>query len=443
MALHPNPGQVSGINKALDAYEAREPGYAIVGEGGTGKTFSVMELVKILIDGGLCALMTAPTNKAVKQLQKAAKAYGLDMSRIGFRTIHSALGLSLMPTSERKHVGSVRESVLPDYDFLVIDEASMLSEVMIDNYLMPEVTKLEMFVLLMGDHMQLPPVKESTSKAFGLFPTSVLTQPERQLNNPDGTPNGILEVAHALRSCIENNRPYEFIMPAHNVRTMRDREFIQYILSQFTIDTDLDDIRVLAWTNRAVNSINRSIRENIYGKGAQKFEIGERIVTGEPVTSDGEIVLSTDEECIVSAVKESTIFDEEAGESWRTLLVTLRPLFADSVQEFAHTLHPEEVDRYERHLNYLTGRVDKAAKTGGNPKYHWRKYHEFKGLFADLKYCYCLTIHRVQGSTYPRIIMDVKDVLGNPVRSERQRLLYVGFSRPQVELVTNKVAFKA
>lgn len=443
MKLKPNNGQVVAINRALDAYEAQEPGYTIVGEGGTGKTFSVMEFVRIVLEEDLAILMAAPTNKAVKQLQKAARHYGLNLSRIGFKTIHSALGLSVMPTSERKHVGAVRDSILGDYDLVVIDEASMLPEALLENYLMPECQSLGLFVLLMGDNMQLPPVKEVESKAFGLFPTSVLTQPERQLNNPDGTPNGILEVAHPLRDCIEHKRQYEFKLPANNVRAMRDSEFIKFILDQFTIDTDLDDIRVLAWTNRAVNSINKAIREKIYGKDAARFEIGERIVTGEPVTSGGEIILSTDEECIVTAIKESTVFDEDAGETWRTLLITLRPLFADSVQEFAHTLHPDEQARYEDHLDHLRSKADKAAKNGGNPKYHWRKYHEFRSLFADLKYCYCLTVHRSQGSTYRRIILDVKDILGNPIRSERQRLIYVGFSRPQEELIINKLAFKA
>ena len=46
MKLKPNNGQVVAINRALDAYEAQEPGYTIVGEGGTGKTFSVMEFVR-------------------------------------------------------------------------------------------------------------------------------------------------------------------------------------------------------------------------------------------------------------------------------------------------------------------------------------------------------------------------------------------------------------
>lgn len=444
MVLKPNKGQAIAINKALDAYEGGKPGYAIIGEGGTGKTFSVMEFVSILMEGGLNVLMSAPTNKAVKQLKKAARAYGLDMSRIGFKTIHSALGLGLMPTSERKHVKSVRDSVMGDYDVLVLDEGSMLPAILLSDYLLPETKKYKLFTLLMGDNMQLPPVKELKSTAFDLYETSVLTQVERQLNNPDGTPNGILLVTHPLREAIEFNRPYEFKgVPANNVTAMRDAEFIKYILSQFTIDTDLDDIRVLAWKNSTVNATNKAIREKIYGKDAQRYEIGERIVTGEPVTSGGEVVLSTDEECVVKGVRESHTFDEEEGLTWKTMLITLEPIFDDGGQVFAHILHDDERDRYEAHCKYLEGRAEEAKKSGGKPAYWWRKFHDFRGLFADLKYCYCMTIHRSQGSTYRRVILDVKDILLNPIRSERQRLLYVGMSRPQQELSINKLAFKA
>lgn len=443
MAMHLNPGQVKAVNMALDAYEAKKKGFVIKGEGGTGKTFSTAEFLSILMEGGLNVLMTAPTNKAVKQMHKSVKAYGMDMSRIGFMTIHSAMGMGMMPSEERKNVSRVRESCLSDYDILVIDEGSMLNEFMLFNYLLPEIESLGLFTLIMGDHMQLPPVLEKESKAFSLFDSYELTQAERQVNNEDGTSNGILIAARQLRTAIENKQPYEFVMPAHNIKAMRDRDFIKAILHHFNRDTDLDEVRVLAWTNRAVDSMNRAIREHVYGKGADLFEVGERVTTGAPMVKAGEVILSTDEECIVAATKESTMFDEDSGETWRTILVTLNPIFADSAQEFAHVLHPDEQERYADYVKSIVNRANEAKKNGGNFNYHWRKFHKFKELFADLRYCWCMTVHRAQGSTYARVFLDVKDILGNNIRSERQRLIYVGMSRPRCELIINKLQFKA
>lgn len=439
-----NTGQTIAVNGALDAYEGGAPGFTIIGEGGTGKTYSVMEIAALMLDDGQKILFMAPTNKAVKQLEKAARAYGLDMNRIGFRTAHSALGLSLMPTDEKKYAAQVRESVVGDYDMVVCDEASMLGEVFLFNYMIPELENAKVFCLLMGDDMQLPPVKEKDSKAFGLYPIAELTQVERQKNNPDGTPNGILLVTAPLREAIKNNTTYEFKQaPAHNVTVLRSGDFLSTVVDQFDLTTDLEDVRVLAWRNFRVNDINNAIRAKIYGKDAKRFEIGERLVLGSPIQKDGETVLATDEESIVAGAVESTMFDENTSTKWKTWLITLHPVYADVKQVFAHVLHEDEFERYRQHTNKLTEKALDIRDKKGNPNWVWKQLHDFKDLFADLKYCYCITVHRSQGSTFKRVTVDVKDLLENPVRSERQRLLYVAFSRPQVELIINKLGFKA
>lgn len=439
-----NSGQAIGVNGALDAYEEGKPGFTIIGEGGTGKTFCVMELVNILLEGELKALFLAPTNKAVKQLEKAAKAYGLPMDRVGFKTAHSALGLSMMPTDEKKYAARVRDSIIGEYHFVICDEASMLGEFFLFDYFLPDLTSNAVFCLLMGDDMQLPPVKEVESKAFGLFPTAELTQVERQKDNPDGTPNGILEVTHKLRQAIKNKEVFHLdTVPEYNVKVFKAAHFLHAVLDQFDINTDLEDTRVLAWRNFRVDDINNAIRAKIYGKDAARFEIGERLVTGKPISKGGEIVLSTDEESLVGAVSVSKMFDEASRTSWKTWLVTLNPVYADESQVFAHVLHEDEFDRFSKHCEVLKEKALKAKDSGGNVSWHWKQLHLFTDLFADLKYCYCITVHRSQGSTFKRVMVDVKDLLENPIRSERQRLLYVAFSRPQQELLINKVGFKA
>lgn len=439
-----NTGQTLAVNGALDAYEEGKPGYNIVGEGGTGKTYSVMEIAKLMLEDGQKILFMAPTNKAVKQLEKAARAYGLDMNKIGFRTAHSALGLSLMPTDEKKYAAQVRDSVVGDYDMVVCDEESMLGEVFLFNYMIPELESAKVFCLLMGDNMQLPPVKEKESLAFSLYQTSELTQVERQKNNPDGTPNGILLVTHPLREAIKKGTSYEFKQaPEHNVTVLKAGDFLRTIVEQFDLTTDLEDVRVLAWRNRRVDEINNAIRAKIYGKDAARFEIGERLVLGSPIQKDGETVLSTDEESIVAAVTEGYMFDENTSEKWKTWMLTLHPVYADVKQVFAHVLHEDEFERYRQHTNKLAAKALEIKDKGGNANWVWKQLHQFKDLFADLKYCYCITVHRSQGSTFKRVMVDVKDLLDNPTRSERLRLLYVAFSRASVELIINKLGFRA
>lgn len=455
-----NKGQQIAADGVLSDYEQGEIGAAIVGEGGTGKTFTSAEILRQLMQEGIKVLMGAPTNKAVKALEKAARKAGLNMEKITFSTIHSALGLALMPSSERKHVARSGTPIIEHFQILVLDEGSMVNSILLDNYLGPDLDDLRrkgkpVFVLAMGDLMQLPPVKELRSKIFDLYKTYELTQNERQQTNPDGTPNGILQVCRALRQAIEKNGPFFFNkqpkaenpkytvlpeIPKHNIRVVQDRDFMDVVLSYFDLSTDLEDVRVVAWRNERVNQLNAAIRAKIYGPDAQMFEIDEQVCTGGPVKNDmGFTILGTDEECRVAAVSESVVYYERDNEEWRTICLCLNPIYADLAQVFVHVIHPDERERY----NAKARKLADAAKNDPTPARFgkWARFHEFQDLFNDIRYCYALTAHRVQGSTHKTIIVDIKDMMDNPRREEAQRLAYVGMSRGQQELVINKVQF--
>lgn len=435
--------QALAVNRALDAYEAGEPGYTIIGEGGTGKTYSVMDLAKILIDGDLKPLFIAPTNKAVKQLEKAARAYGLPMDLVHFATLHSALGLSLLPTAERKHAVSVRDCIFPDFNFVVCDEGSMMGEVVTFDYFLPALTQNNLFCVMMGDRMQLPPVKEKESPALTLFPSTELTQNERTKPNPDGSPNQIAVMNTALRKAIDERTPFEFKPePGQNITIVKGADFLQAVMDFFTADTNLEDYRVLAWRNFRVDDINKAIRRKIYGPDADRFEVGERLVTGAPIKKGGEIALSTDEECIVKAVKVSEIEDEATGRKWKTWLLTLEPVYAQVKQVFAHVLHEDEKLAFNEELARIKGKAEDAKKNGNNSGWHWKRYHDFSDLFSDIRYCYCITVHRSQGSTFKGGFVDAKDILDNPQPRERKQMFYVGLSRFQYHVTLNKAGFK-
>ena len=432
-----NSDQTAAIEGVVKGFLERNlKGATIVGEGGTGKSTCVMDIVRQLREAGLKVLLTAPTNKAVKQLEKSARGYGLQMDDVAFQTIHSALGLAMLPNEENKRAVRRGKGVFPIFDVVVVDEASMLSKYALHDHLLPEAQVHDVKILFMGDDMQLPPVKETRSLAFDIFDTFRLTKVERQ---DEGS--GILEVTSALRMAINAGKNYVAEIPAREgVEVIKAAEFLKSVVSQFSADTDLDEQRVLAWRNNRVDEINNAIRRSIYGKAVARFEVGERVVTGAPI-GDGEVMLlSTDEECIVNAVRESELLDEDSGQTFRTWMLVLNPIHAEVSQVFAHVLHEAEEDRYWERLREL------ATKAKSNPteaRIHWARYHKFKDLFASIRYCYCITVHRSQGSTYRRVFVDVNDILSNRIRKERQSLLYVAYSRPSQQLVINKARFVA
>lgn len=449
MALQLNSDQERAVDGCIDAFNesAERPGEGrnIIGEGGTGKTTCVMTFASLAIEEGSKVLFAAPTNKAVKQLEKSARAAGLVGSgNADFKTIFSALGLTVMPTSENKHVGRVRDPVVGKYDVVVVDEASMSTRSLNYDHLVPAMlgSERKTFLIQMGDTFQLPPPKEYKSTAFELHPSFELLKNERQQHNPDGSQNTILTLARALRGGIAEARPTKlYAQKDQNIQIIRDAHFLGYIAERFDLNTDLEQMRVMAWTNDRVDEINDRIRRKVYGKGAARFEIGERVVTGRPIKDpeEDDILLGTDEECIVTAVTESSVTDEETGDEWKTLCLCLTPVYAGGGQIFAHVLDESEVRRHERHLSELSAMAKDSE--GSRRGLYWHRFWKFTELFSDIRYCFCITVHRSQGSTFTTAFVDIKNILGCPVMSERQRLAYVGISRPRSELILNRPEF--
>ena len=416
--------------------EQKEQFMTLIGAGGTGKTFCIMSAAQRLQAAGLKVLFTAPTNKAVKQLEKAAREFGLSMDNVAFMTTHSALGLAMLPDEDRKFAIRAGKGFIEVFDVIVVDEASMLSRIALFKYLVPDCQEFGKTLVGMGDDLQLPPVRENVSAIFTEFPTFRLEQNMRQA---DGH---LLSVNGMLRTAMLDNKPFPAPQAdGQQIVSVVEAQFMKFITEQFDENTDLDAQRVLAWSNKRVNRINEVIRTKLFGKKCDRYIVGERVVTGGPIKgAEGDILLGTDEECIVHHVNEnSSVYDEESGTDYRTIQLVLEPLYLAG-QQVVEVLHEDEEDRFQAQLDAMS----LAAKNDTqHSKQLWAKFWGFKELFADIRYCYCITVHRSQGSTYDRVFVDVKDILRNKKRQERQRLIYVGFSRPRHQLFINKRKYVA
>ena len=433
-----NEGQQAAVDAVISGFTtAKTKGLTVIGEGGTGKTTSVMYAASELIRAGLKVLFTAPTNKAVKQLEASARKYGHGLNGAAFMTLHKALGLAMLPNEDRKVAVRSGQGALEAFDVIVVDEASMVSKICLQEHLLPQAAANEVAILFMGDDMQLPPVREQKSLAFELFRNLHLTQVERQASD-----SGIFNLTSPLREAIKTGKLFKLpqIVTGTGVETVTAAEFLKTVVAAFTLDTDLDNQRVLAWRNNRVDEVNTAIRKSLFGKTPARFIVGERMVTGAPIRSDGETLLSTDEECTVSSVTLSSIEDEETGDTYKVYTVVLRPIHADVGQVIANVLHEDGQADYDERLAWL---VKQAKSHPAQARYYWKLYHNFMELFANLKYAYCITVHRSQGSTYNTVYVDVADILANNNPAERKNLLYVAFSRPRNLLVVNKKAIVA
>ncbi|MCH5241559.1 MAG: ATP-dependent RecD-like DNA helicase [Muribaculaceae bacterium] len=111
----------------------------ITGGPGTGKTTTVKGIINLLLGMDKKVVLAAPTGRAAKRMS--------DLTGEEAKTIHRLLGYSMGRGYKNKHF---------DTDILVIDEASMLEQVLFNHLL--QALKDETKVVLVGDTDQLPAI---------------------------------------------------------------------------------------------------------------------------------------------------------------------------------------------------------------------------------------------------------------------------------------------
>lgn len=141
----------------------------ISGGAGSGKTFTVSALVRLLEERGLTVTLAAPTGKAAKRMEEMLPGHSA-------LTLHRLLG----------YTGGAWQYTpggLDCGDVLVVDEVSMV-DVPLAWHLFQAVDLDQTAVVLVGDHNQLPPVGPGNLLRDLIdrrpFPAAVLRQVMRQ-----------------------------------------------------------------------------------------------------------------------------------------------------------------------------------------------------------------------------------------------------------------------
>jgi len=77
----------------------------------------------------------------------------------------------------------------------------------------------------------------------------------------------------------------------------------------------------------------------------------------------------------------------------------------------------------------------KTAKTGYEKKIKWTEYYNLKEKYASIKFNYSSTVHKLQGSTYDTVFIDIRKMQSlykysnNREKEFLYRLLYVAVTR--------------
>lgn len=416
-----NEDQTAALDRILEwlANPLGESFFVLKGSAGTGKTFTVKELVR-QFKGRI--VFTAPTNKATKVLRATLKTPQYNPE---CRTIYSLLGLRLEPNGEIKELKVPDDPIdLSEFRLVVVDEGSMLNKAVLQEIQAALNTFKHLRVLFMGDAAQLPPVGEVRSPIWDLPKIAALNKVMRHDNQ-------ILALATKIRGVVDSPTPNLTLATDNDGKQgvwKIDKNTFRALIASEAVKGRLTSgkTKIIAWRNATVDTYNALARMAIFSSEAVKSRWlpGDRLIFTEPVKDfNDEIIATTDDEGLVERVQ---VEYHPIHGTVKCFRVTVQ--IDDGPLVVAYAVHPEGQVEFTQQTETL------SAIARSNPR-KWKDFWAFKESFHACRHAYAVTAHRSQGSTYETAMVDYQDILLNRTRHEAFRCLYVACTRPTTKLV--------
>jgi GTPase SAR1 family protein len=414
-----NSDQENALNQMTEFYQSDDRLFLLKGYAGTGKTTIINELVTRLKqrDKHMKICYTAPTNKATKVLGNMATERKLPVE---IMTTYQLLNIkpSINQTTGKQEFKPVTnwkdKKSMDDYDLIVVDEASMINKD-VHGFLNDALPLFQKYpkIIFMGDPAQLPPVNENESEIFSSVQRSAtLTQVMRYKGD-------IIHLATAVRDNLYDPKLQRFNATAKKDTvdegvisvTLPDwHSLIEDYFSSEEFKKNPDYVRVLAYTNATVSNLNMRIRKKLFNTTVEPFVPGDRLIAKEPCIDGEQIILQNSSECLVTHVREVTYATD-----YEIFELTCRTEYGDTVT--LRVLKPESQGVLAYKLKGLTFQKN------------WQAFYALKNQFHNVDYCYAMTVHKSQGSTFQNVFVALSDIFINKKVVERNQLYYVAVTR--------------
>lgn len=266
-----NDGQLEAVKRAIGRRFT-----IITGQAGTGKTFVIKAIHRILDDMGYNVALASPTGKAAKRIEEVV---GMEAE-----TIHRLLGYNSV---EFLHCS---DDPLP-HNVVIIDEFSMVDVWLF--YHLIDALREDAILICVGDHNQLPPVgpgnplRDSIIMAseprFGLDNVILLNQMMRQAGELEKNSVAILggQLNQTTDVIVDetNNRKQWYVVGRHGVDEYSIREYIVNLVDNierlgFNPNVDVQVITPMKAGDCGVREINFALQKHIqkkyFGVNAQR-----------------------------------------------------------------------------------------------------------------------------------------------------------------------------
>jgi ATP-dependent exoDNAse (exonuclease V) alpha subunit len=406
----------------------------LLGEAGTGKTFSLCSALSELARRGTTNLvLCAPTHLArLNILHKLDPDVRHLVETATVASLLSKFGILKDDGTTQFTAGSADR--LDQYSLIALDEVSMVSE---SDYLLFMTSKAK--IIFTGDYKQLPPVmaksaegKMNTHTRTGNLEVIRLTEQMRQ--------QGVIHKA-AERNRTKAWFPEETEIGAEGERIIvhdNNKSLVETMVSEILADSrayeSVSHYRYITYRNESVRKVGKQIRDRVlkhyfgYDTSGLPFVTDEIVMLRENKGSigyNGELVK-------IVGVRRDT---RAHNYPWNSYEITLRGSLGTGM---IRTLPPCQKDMLDEHVAKLQSRLRRHQIAGemASAREVLTEIKRIKTHWTLVQYASAITTHKSQGSTIENVYLDTLSFARAP---NRRALLYVGISRASQSLHTVRI----
>ncbi|MDQ1341003.1 MAG: hypothetical protein QG567_2161, partial [Campylobacterota bacterium] len=397
---------------------------SLSGAAGTGKTYLTTKLVKKLKEK-YHVTITAPTHKALQVLRQ--NLINDEIENVDTKTLQSFLNLRLTTDFDKgiqkfEPIKKSKDNDESRTDILIVDESSMIGQDLYD-FIIKAIEKGRIkAVLFVGDEHQLLPIDSLDNKIFEVRNKYKLEKIVRQAQG-----SYIITMATKARNIIQSKN-YISIKEFFDDAAFKDK--VQFFSTTQSFYDDFctpqtwakQDKVIASFTNNDVDAHNRVIRQR-YWEAQNIREIptllkGDKVIFQQANIINEKVVHQNSD--IVELSSATKIFEENMQiYFWDCRDLNNKPF---------KVIDPSSNERFKNILN-------KLAQDAKSENYHevrtqkWKFFFTLKEFFIDVKYIYASTIHKLQGSTYETVYIDLSSIENMNDKDLMFRLLYVALTR--------------
>jgi len=415
---------------------------SLTGAAGVGKSYLTGKIVQAVArehQGGYRfngISITAPTHKALKVIKTMLENLNI---KADYRTIQSFLGIKPIndyATGEESYKIDRNKKNLPVASLLIVDESSMVSDDLFifikEAFLRGRVNT----VLFIGDKNQLLPVKSSSNPVFELKKQFALTEIVRQAKD-----SNVIRIATLFRDRIISQEfiPFYELLQSRIANQTEDVEFFsskENFIQDFykNKEWESEDKIITGFSNKKVEAFNKIVRDYHWNeRGVQEpplFFPNDKIRFKSPYERQRLQTTSASNGSMFANGEEFTIKTaKKVNHPSLKIIYWVCEVYGRREQDFIQVIDPQS----QNDFNALLDSYIHYAKTSNyeDSKLYWKMYFDTKSDFADVQYIYASTIHKLQGSTYDTVYIDLSSVANNEMISNdsKYRLAYVAITR--------------